>query len=83
MHYTTNGKAASDRTQLGFYLADEKPARELVTGSAFDVDFTDVSPMKESAYVRATTTMPVASTLFEFARTCTTASQVALHACLP
>ena len=65
MHYTTNGKAASDRTQLGFYLADEKPARELVTGSAFDVDFT-IPPNERGVYVRATTTMPVASTLFEF-----------------
>jgi hypothetical protein len=65
MHYTTNGQASTDQTQMGFYLAEERPDRELVTGSAFDVDFT-IPPNERGVYVRATTTLPVASTLFEF-----------------
>ncbi len=37
-HYTPNGKAATDVTKLGLYLADEKPDMQLVTASAFSID---------------------------------------------
>ena len=37
-HYTPNGKASTDVTKLGLYLADEKPEMQLVTASAFSLD---------------------------------------------
>lgn len=37
-HYTPNGKAATDVTKLGLYLADGKPDMQLVTASAFSID---------------------------------------------
>ena len=37
-HYTPNGKAATDVTKLGLYLADEKPEMQLLTASAFSID---------------------------------------------
>ena len=37
-HYTPNGKAATDVTKMGLYLADEKPEMQLVTASAFSID---------------------------------------------
>ncbi|NUM53095.1 MAG: redoxin domain-containing protein [Candidatus Hydrogenedentes bacterium] len=39
MHYTTTGRAASDRSQLGLYLAKKKPAREFFTRAATNTDF--------------------------------------------
>ena len=37
-HYTPNGKAATDVTKMGLYLADGKPDMQLVTASAFSID---------------------------------------------
>ena len=34
IHYTTNGEAADDQTQIGFIWAKSKPAQEVVTTSA-------------------------------------------------
>lgn len=57
IHYTASGRATTDTTELGFYLAESKPARELVTTAAFDLRF--VIPPKVQD-------MPVsASLLFE------------------
>lgn len=39
MHYTPSGKAATDTTQLGFYVAPAPPPRELVTTAAYDTAF--------------------------------------------
>lgn len=39
MHYTPNGTAATDRTELGLYFADTPPARELRTTAAYRDQF--------------------------------------------
>jgi peroxiredoxin len=39
MHYTPNGTAASDRTEVGFVFADAPPAAEVVTASALNDGF--------------------------------------------
>ena len=39
MHYTANGTAASDRTEVGFVFADAPPRAEVVTASAYDDGF--------------------------------------------
>ena len=38
MHYTTSGKEAVDASQIGLYLWDEKPERQILGGSASDLD---------------------------------------------
>jgi hypothetical protein len=38
MHYTTTGRAATDRSKLGLYLCKKKPAREFFTRAASTVD---------------------------------------------
>jgi hypothetical protein len=65
MHYTTNGKAATDQTQLGFYLADEPPRREIVTSAAYDVNFR-IPPNSRDVRVQATQRFDRASTIYEF-----------------
>jgi len=39
MHYTPNGKAATDRTEVGFVFADGPPKAEIVTASALNDNF--------------------------------------------
>lgn len=39
MHYTPHGKATTDRTEIGLYLASQPPTRELVTTAAYDTEF--------------------------------------------
>jgi mono/diheme cytochrome c family protein len=39
VHYTATGKAETDASEIGLYLAKEKPATELHTRSAFNVRF--------------------------------------------
>jgi hypothetical protein len=39
LHYTTNGKATTDQTELGFVFYDERPAREIHTQAAATTDF--------------------------------------------
>lgn len=39
MHYTPNGEAASDRTEVGFVFADAPPVAEVVTASALNDAF--------------------------------------------
>ncbi|MFT7015094.1 MAG: peroxiredoxin [Pseudohongiellaceae bacterium] len=38
MHYTTSGKEAIDASQIGIYVWDEKPERQILGGSAADLD---------------------------------------------
>lgn len=40
MHYTANGTATTDQTQLGLYLASAPPARALQTVAGYDTAFT-------------------------------------------
>jgi len=65
MHYTTNGKAATDQTKLGLYLADEPPAREIITSAAYDVEF-EIPPHSRKVHVQATKRFNKASTIYEF-----------------
>jgi hypothetical protein len=39
VHYTATGKAETDASEIGLYVAKEKPATELFTRSAFNVKF--------------------------------------------
>lgn len=52
-HYTPNGKASSDVTKLGLYLADEEPSMNLLTSAAFTTDI-DI-PEGQSDYRRSAT----------------------------
>lgn len=65
MHYTTSGKATSDVTQLGLYLADEQPEKELITSSAFSINFR-IPPNSSKVPVLARTTFKKPTTLYEF-----------------
>lgn len=38
MHYTTSGKEAIDASQIGIYTWDEEPERQILGGSAADLD---------------------------------------------
>lgn len=38
MHYTTSGKETSDASEIGLYLWDEPPARQVLGGSAADLE---------------------------------------------
>ncbi len=51
-HYTPNGKAASDVTKMGLYLADEEPEMQLVTASAFSIDI-DIPKNERNHHVAA------------------------------
>lgn len=64
MHYTTSGKATTDRTQLGFYLAPVKPAREIITGSAYNNTFS-IPPMQPKTPVSASKTFAKKSLIYE------------------
>ncbi len=65
MHYTASGKATTDRTQLGLYLAPAKPNNELVTSSAYDTSFS-IPPNSPNVYVSATRVFTHKSVLQEF-----------------
>jgi hypothetical protein len=64
MHYTPNGKATTDTTQLGFYLAPTPPARELTTTAVHDIAFT-IPPGVRDHEVIAETVMARDSLLYE------------------
>jgi hypothetical protein len=40
MHYTANGTAATDRSQIGFVFAKEPPKQELITAALINMNFT-------------------------------------------
>lgn len=65
MHYTVSGTATTDRTQLGLYVSDAPPEKELVTSSAFDVGFT-IPPNSKEVEVSAMRRFSRAATLYEF-----------------
>ncbi len=64
MHYTPNGKASTDTTQLGFYEAKVRPARELNTTAAYDTGFS-IPPGARDHEVIAETTVDRNSILYE------------------
>lgn len=64
MHYTVSGKAATDVTQMGLYLSNTPPERELITGSAFNTDFV-IEPQLNSVGVSAQKRFDRASTIYE------------------
>ena len=65
MHYTISGKATTDRTQLGLYLSDAPPEKELITSAAYETDFR-IPRNSRDVYVKATRSFPRASTIYEF-----------------
>ncbi len=64
MHYTPSGKAATDATQLGFYVAETPPARELTTTAAYDINFS-IPPGVRDYPVQAETVINRDSLLYE------------------
>jgi len=40
MHYTANGKPATDRSRIGFIFAKEKPRQEAITAALMNANFT-------------------------------------------
>ncbi len=64
MHYTSSGRATTDRTQLGLYLAPQKPARELVTSAGYNTSFT-IPPLAPEVPVEASRTFAKKSLLYE------------------
>jgi hypothetical protein len=64
MHYTPNGKATTDRTEIGLYFAAQPPQRELVTTAAFDTEFS-IPPGVRDHEVVAETVVPQNSLLYE------------------
>lgn len=64
MHYTPNGKASTDITQLGFYEAKARPERELTTTAAYDTAFS-IPPGARDHQVVAETLVERNSILYE------------------
>ena len=64
MHYTTIGKAATDRTEIGLYFAKTRPASELLTVSAYDIGF-QIAPGTKDHEVVAETTLSRDAVLHE------------------
>ena len=64
MHYTSTGKATTDVTRLGLYLAPSKPASELVTTAAYDTQFV-IPPQDSDVPVSASLTFDSKSRILE------------------
>ena len=64
MHYTTVGKATTDVTKLGLYLADRKPEMRLVTASAYTVNI-DIPEGEANHEISATKAIEQDSWLIE------------------
>ena len=65
LHYTTNGTAATDRTELGLIFAKEKPAREVRTTAVSTVRFR-IPPGAANHRVSSTYMLPLDATLLGF-----------------
>lgn len=57
MHYTTNGKATPDRTQIGFKFAKQRPRQRVLSARAFNAWFT-IPPNHPNHRVEASTVVP-------------------------
>lgn len=64
MHYTPNGTATTDATELGLYFAPAPPPAELKTGSAFSVRI-DIPPGAKNHPQDASTTFATAVDIYE------------------
>ncbi len=64
MHYTPNGKATSDQTEIGLYFSKIPPAHALSTTAAYNTDFL-IPPGVLDQEAVAETVVPVASKLYE------------------
>ncbi|PCJ27082.1 MAG: hypothetical protein COA96_03985 [SAR86 cluster bacterium] len=53
MHYTTSGKEAVDASEIGLYLWDEKPTRQILGGSAADLEIS-IAPFEADHEMIAT-----------------------------
>jgi hypothetical protein len=65
IHYTPNGKPASDRTRIGFVFAEEPPRFPVATGSAADVEF-EIPPGSPNHEVAASFRFESDSVLLSF-----------------
>ncbi|HTI69085.1 MAG TPA: redoxin domain-containing protein [Candidatus Limnocylindria bacterium] len=65
MHYTTTGKPESDLSEMGLYVLPARPAREIITGAANNMDFT-LPPRSVDTPIRADFVFAKASTLYDF-----------------
>ena len=66
LHYTANGKATSDQTELGFVFYDRKPAHEILTLAAGNRNFV-IPPGANHHEVVADYEVKVAGTIISFA----------------
>ncbi len=66
LHYTTNGKATTDQTELGFVFYDRKPEHEIHTLSAATTKFV-IPPGADNHQVVAEYKVKVPGTLLSFA----------------
>ncbi len=64
MHYTVNGTATTDRSQLGLYFSREVPTHELKTKAGYNTDFV-INPKSRNTRVVATNTFTTATWLYE------------------
>lgn len=53
MHYTTSGKEAVDASEIGLYLWDEEPTRQILGGSAADLEIS-IAPFEADHEMVAT-----------------------------
>jgi len=65
IHYTPNGEAVRDRTEIGFVFADDPPEREMRTGSAFTTRFR-IPPGEAKHPVVAYTEFDKPATIYSF-----------------
>lgn len=65
LHYTATGQPETDATELGLYVAEAPPARELRTAAAYDLDFT-IPPRAPNHPASAEFRLPRDATVYEF-----------------
>jgi hypothetical protein len=70
LHYTTNGKAAVDRTRIGFVFAEEPPRFAVETGSAADTSSRSRPGLRTTRSREPTASTPTRSSC-RSSRTCT------------
>lgn len=64
MHYTTSGREEEDQSRIGIYLLKEKPAMQLKTHAAYNMEF-EISPGEDSEAVMAKYVFEKDSLLFD------------------
>ncbi|MCC7375887.1 MAG: hypothetical protein IT581_14615 [Verrucomicrobiales bacterium] len=65
VHYTATGQPETDATELGLYVAPQKPGRELNTAAAYNTLFS-IPPGSEDFPATAEFVLPKNGTLYEF-----------------